>query len=70
MENEFKDAIVSIIKNKEDNIDVVLEGEVDDIICMISAFMLSSETAYKIVKSAVEVTEKYLEHKESNKENT
>jgi hypothetical protein len=37
---------------------------------MISAFMLSSKTAYKIVKSSVEVTEKYLENKESNKENT
>jgi acylphosphatase len=68
MEKEFKDAIVSIIKNKEDKIDVILEGEVDDIICMISAFMLSSETAYKIVKSSVEVTEKYLENKEKNKD--
>jgi hypothetical protein len=68
MEKEFKDAIVSIIKNKEDNIDVVLEGEVDDIICMISAFMLSSKTAYQIIQSAVEVTEKYLEHKEKNKD--
>ena len=70
MEKEFKDAIVSITKNKEDNIDVVLEGEVDDIICMISAFMLSSKTAYKIIQSAVEVTDKYLEHKESSKETT
>jgi hypothetical protein len=70
MEKEFKDAIVSIIKNKEDKIDVILEGEVDDIICMISAFMLSSKTAYQIVQSAVEVTEKYLEHKESSKETT
>lgn len=70
MEKEFKDSIVSIIKNKEDNIDVVLEGEVDDIICMISAFMLSSKTAYQIVKSAVEVTDKYIEHQEINKENT
>jgi hypothetical protein len=70
MENEFKHAIVSIVKNNEDKIDVTLEGEIDDIICMISAFMLSSKTAYQIVKSAVEVTDKYLEHKESNKENT
>ena len=70
MEKEFKDAIVSIIKNKEDKIDVILEGEVDDIICMISAFMLSSKTAYQIVQSAVEVTEKYLDHKESSKETT
>ena len=68
MEKELKDAIVSFIKNREDNIDVVLEGEVDDIISMISAFMLSSETAYKIVKSSVEVTEKYLENKEKNKD--
>jgi hypothetical protein len=70
MEKEFKDAIVSITKTKEDNIDVVLEGEVDDIICMISAFMLSSKTAYQIIQSAVEVTEKYLEFKESSKETT
>ena len=68
MENEFKDAIVSITKTKEDNIDVVLEGEVEDIICMISAFMLSSTTAYQIVKSAVEVTDKYIEFKEKNKD--
>jgi len=70
MENEFKDAIVSITKNKEDNIDVVLEGNVDDIICMISAFMLSSDTAYKIIQSAVEVTEMYLKHKEGSKGTT
>ena len=70
MEKQFKDAIVSIIKNKEDNIDVVLEGEVDDIICMISAFMLSSKTAYQIIQSAVEVTDKYMEFKENNKETT
>jgi hypothetical protein len=63
MENEFKHAIVSIVKNNEDKIDVTLEGEIDDIICMISAFMLSSKTAYQIIQSAVEVTEKYLEHK-------
>jgi hypothetical protein len=70
MEKEFKDAIVSITKTKEDNIDVILEGEVDDIICIISAFMLSSKTAYQIIQSAVEVTEKYLEFKESSKETT
>jgi hypothetical protein len=70
MEKEFKDAIVSITKTKEDNIDVVLEGEVDDIICMISAFMLSSKTAYQIIQSAVEVTDKYMEFKENNKETT
>jgi hypothetical protein len=68
MENEFKHAIVSIVKNNEDKIDVTLEGEIDDIICMISAFMLSSKTAYQIIQSAVEVTEKYLEHKENNKD--
>lgn len=54
-----QDAFIKIYKDDNDNCTVEVQGQLDDIICMISAAILANDDLKKIFNSAIEVTEMY-----------
>lgn len=60
-----QDAFIKIIKTKDDTCEVQVEGQLDDLICMLSAAILAHEDLGKLLNSAIEVTEMYKKYQEN-----
>lgn len=63
-----QNACIKIYKDGEDTCTVEVQGQLDDIICMVSAAILSNDDLGKIFNSAIEVTEMYKKYKENHSE--
>lgn len=61
-----EEALFSVQKNENDGVEVIIRGQLEDLICMLSAAMLSSESTKAVIKSAVELTDTYILMKDNN----
>ena len=60
-----QDAFIKIYKDGNDTCTVEVQGQLDDVICMVSAAILANDDLGKIFKSAIEVTEMYKKYQEN-----
>lgn len=60
-----QNAMIKIYKDGEDTCTVEVQGQIDDLICMVSAAILVNEDLKLIFNSAIEVTEMYKKYKEN-----
>lgn len=60
-----QEAFIKIYKDGNDTCTVEVQGQLDDIICMVSAAILANDDLLKIFNSAIEVTEMYKKYKEN-----